>query len=810
MQISSIPRFLICAAIFFNLTAGNLTLDIVARADGAPSVTVAVKKQQAASVSGNRLAHSNNPYLLLHAHNPVDWYPWGAEALARAKRENKPIFLSIGYSTCYWCHVAERTIYSNPDIAKMMNQWFINIKVDREQRPDLDEIYMSATQLLTGQGGWPNNLFLTPDLKPIFAGSYFPPQDDAMGHPGFTTILGTIHQAWINDRQTVTTNAERVFKLMRRLQQGSDTRSDANLAPTIWLAQARAEWLKRFDAERGGFSSDDRGVKFPQEVVLQMFLAHYRINRDPQDLEVVTRTLNAMALGGLYDHLGGGFHRYSVDSDWSVPHFEKMLYDNAPLLGIYTEAYKLTNNLLYRYVADDLRRYLHEHMAASSGGFYTAQDAEIEGNEGASYIWSRREIDALLGADEAKHFFETYTLIPLPHQNGAATFNDAERGVLRARIGILKSTSAAPDNIKIVQAFSALASARAKLLAARDRRPQPLRDEKIIVGLNGLAIEALAQSASVFQTPSDLALARSAAERIWTQAFDARRHRLQHEIFKERAQGEAYLDDYAFLGRGYLALYAATQESLWRQRAEILTQIMMRHFMRRDGTVLTTLNDKELLISPRDNGDNFYPSGTSAAVDLCLRLALITHKATYSAAAERVLRHLSAQLAQDAQAWPAMLSAVNFYEANKPKTKVRADLNPSKKMSSLATADHVRVATKFKQLENAVEVIFIISIDKGFHINANPASFDYLIPTSIAFDGFTPQPIRYPQATRIYPEFAREGLNVYQGVVQMSTVLPREILEQTKTLRATLSVQACTDQICLPPAKLSIDVLPVK
>ncbi len=778
----------------------------VARADGAPSATVVSKSEQASSFFSNRLVHSNNPYLLLHAHNPVDWYPWGEEALACAKRENKPIFLSIGYSTCYWCHVAERTIYSNPDIAKMMNQWFINIKVDREQRPDLDEIYMSATQIMTGRGGWPNNLFLTSDLKPIFAGSYFPPEDDAMGRPGFTTILRTIHEAWIKDRPTVTANAEQTFKLMRQLQQGATVNADTTIEPTAWLMQARNEWLERFDAERGGFASGDH-VKFPQEPVLQMFLANYRIQQNPKDLEVLTRTLNAMFMGGLYDHLGGGFHRYSVDQDWSVPHFEKMLYDNAPLLSIYTEAYKVTDDPLYRYVADGLRQYLRAHMTDAHGGFYTAQDAQVGGDEGASYVWSRREIHELVGAEEAKRFFEIYTLTPLPNQSGAATLNDAERGVLRVNPGILKSTSVSSNNIKIVQAFTAVVATRAKLLAARDRRPQPLRDEKIIVGLNGLAIEALAQSATVFQSPSDLALARSAAERIWMQAFDAKRKRLKHEIFQGRAQGDAYLDDYAFLGRGYLALYAATQKPLWRERAELLAQIIMRHFMRRDGAMITALNDKGLLISPRDSGDNFYPSGTSAAIDLCLRLAVMTHKAMYSVAAERVLRHLSAQITQDAQAWPAMLSTVNLYYANKPKTKIYSALHSPKKTSSLATADHVRVRAEFKNSTNATTLVFTIHIDKGFHINANPASFDYLIPTSVAFDGFTPRRIDYPQAIRIYPEFAREGLDVYQGVVQMSAILPQEIIQQKKIINATLSAQACTEQICLPPAKLPVSVL---
>jgi uncharacterized protein YyaL (SSP411 family) len=413
----------------------------------------------------NRLIHSNDPYLLLHAHNPVDWYPWGPEALARAKRENKPIFLSIGYSTCYWCHVAERTIYSDPEIAKLMNQWFINIKVDREQRPDLDEIYMLATNLMTGQGGWPNNVFLTPDLKPIFAGSYFPPADDALGRPGFPTVLRTIHEAWTAHRQDVIASADRVFKVMQQARQEKPGAAEAS--PAAWLTQARKAWLQRFDSEHGGFPSGDREMKFPHESVLEMLLADYRITHNPEDLEVLTQSLNAMALGGIYDHLGGGFHRYSTEKPGRSA-FRKMLHDNAQLLTIYAEAYQLTQDPLYRYIAEDMREYLTRHMAAPEGGFYTAQDAEVQGEEGASYLWTRKEITSILGAEAAQRFFKVYALTPMPAQSGETVLSGEERGVLRVDVSMMKRGRKVDS--ATIKMLSDLAPLRQKLLAARDRR----------------------------------------------------------------------------------------------------------------------------------------------------------------------------------------------------------------------------------------------------------------------------------------------------------------------------------------------------
>ncbi len=810
----TIIRSLICAAALLGL--GQYAGGDSAIADEAPKATVP-SRDSGGHAYTNRLIHSNDPYLLLHAHNPVDWYPWGPEALARAKRENKPIFLSIGYSTCYWCHVAERTIYSNPEIAKLMNQWFINVKVDREQRPDLDEIYMLVTEIMTGQGGWPNNVFLTPDLKPIFAGSYFPPSDDALGRPGFPTVLRTIHEAWTAHPQDVIASADRVFKVMQQARQEKPSTAEMPLTPAAWLEQAREAWLQRVDSEHGGFPSGGREMKFPQEPVLAMFLADYRISHNPEDLEVLTRTLNAMALGGIYDHLGGGFHRYSTETTWSIPHFEKMLYDNTQLLTIYAEAYQLTQDPLYRYIAENVREYLIRRMAAPDGGFFTAEDAEARGEEGASYLWTREEITSILGAEAARQFFRLYTLTPMPAQSAETVLNDAERGVLRIDPSVVKPARVSDSNI--VKRLSDLAPLREKLLASRDRRPQPMRDEKIIVALNGLAIEAFVRSGKVFQRPEDISLARRAAERIWSLAYDPKNGRLKHEIFRGRAQIDGYLDDYALLGRALLSLHEATGETIWRNRATLLADAILKKFQRRDGSLATAASAKGLPIPPRDSGDNIYPSGTSASIDLFQRLAQASGQAAYATAAERALRRLSSRVQQDPEAWPVLVVAVNVHSArpaaNSGERVVESgsaanvpapSRDASKKLSSLSTANHVRVTAEIRDAGDQDRIIITLHVDRGYHINANPASLDYLIPTSVVFEELMPTKIIYPRPIRIRPEFAQEGLNVYEGEVQIEVIVLKEALSKRRTLRATVTTQACTDQICLPPAKLPVVV----
>jgi len=762
----------------------------------------------------NRLIDSNSPYLLSHAHNPVDWYPWGAEALEKAKRENKLIFLSVGYSTCYWCHVAERTIYSRPEFAKLMNAWFVNIKVDREQRPDLDRIYMLATQIMTGRGGWPNNLFLTPDLKPVFAGSYFPPHDDDFGRTGFSTILNTIHQVWETDPKRLTDVGERVHASLQDYQRQSMSGTQRVLNPEAWLASAVTSLSARADKQHGGLASSG-STKFPRAPALELLLAHYRIHGDPATLDLLTRHLDAMAYGGIYDHLAGGFHRYTVEPSWSIPHFEKMLYDNAQLMKIYAEAFAITKNPLYRFVADDVAGYLTRQMMAADGGFYTAQDSEVAGKEGASYVWTRSEIVSILRGRLAERFFDVFALTPMPANVVAESLDPKpsgeEESVIRIRLPIaeaLKRTRSAD----VVTMLSGTRPLRKELLRGRDRRPQPLRDEKLIVGLNGLAIKAFTEAGRLLGNPKYISIARRSAEYMWAIAYNAKTASLKHEIFQGHVQIDGFLDDYALLGRAYMSLYGATRQQVWLDRAVKLGDALLKRFARPDGTLLTSTSGKDLLITPLDDGDNAQPSGTSAAVGLLLHLAKTTGKTEYAEAAGKIVRRLSGQLDNQPHAWSTLVVAANASKF-KPSLAALGEAVPDKAQPGglpdfrpPVTADHVTVNATVSAVADHYRIAVTLDIDRGYHVNANPASFPYLVPTSVSLDGITPISVDYPKPKMFNPNFARDGIKVYEGNPTLVVKIARKDLQKKQNVRARVTAQACDDQVCLPPSELPISI----
>lgn len=752
----------------------------------------------------NRLIDSNDPYLLLHAHNPVDWYPWGTEALAKAKRENRPIFISIGYSTCYWCHVAERTIYSDPDIAKLMNEWFVNIKVDREQRPDLDNIYMQTTRLMTGRGGWPNNVFLTPDLKPFFAGSYFPAADDERGRPGFPTILRSVHEAWENRQDEVSARADAVYQSMLKAHEQTALETVAPISAADWLSQASAAILHDVDTTHGGFGNGP--AKFPQVPALNLLLAAYGISHDPHTLDAVTKTLDAMALGGIHDQLGGGFHRYSTERTWSIPHFEKMLYDNAQLLGIYVEAYRITQKSLYQQVAEDVASYLSREMMAPVGGFFSAQDAEVAGREGVSYLWTRAEIESILGSDAAKEFFEVYSLTPVSGQSGESLVAGNDEGVLRIRVPISQTLHNGLGE-DISRVLTAWAPARARLLDARNNRTQPARDEKIVVAWNGMAIEALVQGGTAFQDEHLIELAKQTAERLWIEAFDSKSGELKHELFGGRAQVHGYLDDYALLGIALLSLADATNETLWRERATLLTKSMLRSFAQGD-ILVTSVAASDLMIPPVDDGDHAAPSGSSAAIELLARMYAATGDQEYADATLRVVAHLSRMIQQSPSLWPSAVAAVNLYPLSDKSTPDRDtdSAGISASLTALTTAAHVRAFGTAGDAGDHDEIEVTVVIDEGYHVNANPASFDYLIPTSLSVDGVPDLQLEYPGAMLIKPLFAPDGLKVYEGSIVLKGVAPKGTLMKHVPITATLKVQACNDEVCLPPATLPLTI----
>ncbi|MGH8677875.1 MAG: thioredoxin domain-containing protein, partial [Burkholderiales bacterium] len=536
--------------------------------------------------------------------------------------------------------------------------------------------------------------------------------------------------------------------------------------------------------------------------VLSLML-HAGVTRDDsKSLAIVRQTLDAMAQGGIHDQLAGGFHRYTTDSGWSVPHFEKMLYDNAQLLRLYADAYRLTGNANYRRIAAGVADYLVGRMLAADGGFYTAEDAAVDGVEGASYLWTQRELVAVLGTEAAKRFLAAYALTPIADQarlqTPQQTVAGEEYGVLRLRLPIEESLArtGSPDINALLDKFAPM---RSRLLEFRERRKQPARDEKIVVGQNGLAIGAFAASAGALDRPKLLDIARRSAERIYRVAYDPQSGQLKHEIFKGRAQTDAYLDDYALLGNGLLALHAATGEKLWLQRASSLADSMLARFARADGTLATTPAEKDLLIPPPEQGDPIVPSGTSAAVDLLLQLGKQLGEQKYSSSARRVVERHSARLDESAGFWSVMVAALNF-------TGLGAGATSSVALDKLDTARHVRVSANGMSGPDQDEIAIVLDIERGYHVNANPASYDYLIPTQVEFPGLTPVALRYPKATLFKPAFEPAGLEVFEGTVEIRAQFPKGTLARERDLRAVVWAQACDDEICLPPAKIPVTV----
>ncbi|HZP84680.1 MAG TPA: thioredoxin domain-containing protein, partial [Chthonomonadaceae bacterium] len=592
-----------------------------------------------------------SPYLLQHAHNPVDWYPWGEEAFARARAEDKPILLSVGYSACHWCHVMERESFENEAIAAQMNRDFINIKVDREERPDVDAIYMGAVQMLTQQGGWPMTVFLTPDGKPFYGGTYFPPED-RWGRPGFPRLLEAIANAWQTQRADVEQQSEAITAQLNEASDFSRGLPDALLTPTI-LQNAFETLSRQFDSHYGGFGS---APKFPQPANLDFLLRFYAYSQRQEPLAMVEKTLQQMALGGIYDQLGGGFHRYSTDAVWLVPHFEKMLYDNAQLAQTYTRCFQATGKAFYRGVAEETLEYVLREMTSPEGGFYSAQDADSEGEEGKFFVWTPEEVEAVLDAREAEVFCAFYDVTPHGNWEG--------RSILHVVMDVPEV--AARFGLSIEEAARILDGGREKLFAAREHRVKPGLDDKILAAWNGLMLAAFAEAAAVFDNDAF----RQAAERnagfvLSQMSFtDAQgRFRLYRTYRNGEAKLNGYLEDYAFTADGLLWLYEATFDARWLDTARALTETMLAYFWDEDGGgFFATSSDHETLIQRlKDWDDNATPSGNSVAVEVLLKLAVLTGEDSYRQKAARVLRKLGPVLEKHPYGFARMLGALDFY-----------------------------------------------------------------------------------------------------------------------------------------------------
>jgi len=579
----------------------------------------------------NRLSLETSPYLLQHAHNPVDWYPWGPEALGRARAENRPIFLSIGYSACHWCHVMERESFEDEGIAEILNRHFVSIKVDREERPDLDEIYMMAVQLISGGGGWPMSVFLTPDLKPFFAGTYFPPRA-LYGRPGFDTVLGAIAAAWEERPTAIIESAEEITAGVRQYLGHGEKPGDSGLS-SPWseleaceglFAAAEQDLRASFDAAEGGFGP---APKFPPSMAIAFLLRRYLHTHEESVLHMATHTLEKMAKGGIYDHVGGGFHRYSTDEHWLVPHFEKMLYDNALLAQAYLEGYQVTGNPLFRRVAIETLDYALRDMRHPSGGFYSSEDADSEGEEGKFYLWTREEILKVLGETDGEIFCTAYGV---ESEGNFALHEPGQPGT-----NVLSVSNA--RDLGNEAAEQAIERMRGQLLAARNRRVRPARDEKILASWNGLMISALAQGAQVLGDARYLAAARECASFMLVHMM--RDGRLVRAYREETGRVQGFLDDYAFLAVALLDLYETDFDLRWFDAARDLAGKMIELFWDPVGGGFFLSDDPsgDLIARTKPMHDGAEPSGNAMAALALLRLAAYTERGDYGEKARQIL-----------------------------------------------------------------------------------------------------------------------------------------------------------------------------
>ncbi len=657
-----------------------------------------------ASEHTNRLAHEKSPYLLQHAHNPVDWYPWGEEAFAKARRENKPIFLSVGYSTCHWCHVMEHESFESEDMAAIMNREFVNIKVDREERPDVDRVYMTFVQATTGGGGWPMSVWLTPDLKPFIGGTYFPPED-RYGQPGFKKVLEMVAAAWKDNHDKIVEQGGKIVAALRESQStpAAEGKIDAGI-----LDAAYRQIERSYDPKEGGFGS---APKFPRPVMLNFLARFYWRNPNSesgnQALEMAHFTLRKMAAGGMHDHLGGGFHRYSVDRYWHVPHFEKMLYDQAQLASAYLDALQITQDRQYESVARDILDYVARDMTSKEGGFFSAEDADspavaggglsavasvkagdhghAKNTEGAFYIWTKKEIDAALG-DAAEIFDYHYGV--QSHGNapeGSDPQNEfRDKNILIERHTIAETAKQFQKSEDEVR--QSLARSREKLFAIRAKRPRPHLDDKIIAAWNGLMISAYARAAQVLDEPRYLEAATRAAKFLRANLYDEKSKLLFRNYRDGRSVVEGFADDYAFVIQGLLDLYEASFDVEWLKFATQLqeTQDCLFFDEKNGGYFTTSGKDASVLLRMKDDNDSAEPAASSVAALNLLRLSQIYDDKQLEDRARKTIDAFATTLSHFPSAMPQMLVALDF-SSSKPRQIVIAGNKDAPETKALLT-----------------------------------------------------------------------------------------------------------------------------
>jgi uncharacterized protein len=651
----------------------------------------------------NRLAQEKSPYLLQHAHNPVDWYPWGEEAFARARRENKPIFLSVGYSTCHWCHVMAHESFENEEVAAIMNREFVNIKVDREERPDVDRVYMTFVQATTGGGGWPMSVWLAPDLKPFVGGTYFPPED-RYGQPAFKMVLERIATAWRENHDKIVEQGGKIVDALRESQ--SAGKVESNIDASI-LDAAYRQIDRSYDPKEGGFGN---APKFPRPVTLNFLTRFYA--RDPEGesgkhaFEMTLFTLSKMAAGGMHDHIGGGFHRYSVDRYWHVPHFEKMLYDQAQLAVAYLDAFQATRDRQYDAVAHDILDYVARDMTSKEGGFFSAEDADspvvagigdpghTKTAEGAFYIWTKKEIDAALG-DAAEIFDFHYGVQPNGNAPEGSDPQDEFRGknILIERHTIAETAKRFEKSVQEIA--KSIAHSREKLFSLRAKRPRPHLDDKIIAAWNGLMISAYARGTQVLDEPRYLEIATRAAKFLRTNLYEERSKLLYRNYRGGRSDIEAFADDYAFVVQGFLDLYEASFDVEWLKFAAELQETQDRLFFdeKNGGYFSTSGKDENVFLRMKDDNDGAEPAASSVAALNLLRLSQFRDEKQMAERAGKTIDAFATTLSHFPSAMPQMLVTLD-YSLSKPRQVVIAGRKDAPETKALLREVHLHFLPK--------------------------------------------------------------------------------------------------------------------
>ncbi len=771
-------------------------------------LVVALAPWAAANPPANRLAKESSPYLRQHAHNPVDWYPWGPDAFAKAKKENKLIFLSIGYSSCHWCHVMERESFANPDVAKILNDAFVCIKVDREERPDIDQIYMTAQQVIGGPTGWPLSLFLTPDGKPIVGGTYWPPDDrdtDRGKLRGFKSILRTVIDLEKERPKELRDQADKVAAITAQ-SLSRVGRVIVGPEPKRAMVAAAVDALReRFDRTYGGTGNPQtefKGPKFPTPTSLGFLFQQARRQKSEELLSLVTLTLDKMARGGIYDQIGGGFHRYSTERTWTVPHFEKMLYDNAQLVELYAQAFRHTNNPLYRRIVDETLEFVRRELTSPEGAFYSALDADSEGEEGRFYVWTAREIDAAL-PDAAENALARKVF----GLGGSPNFEDKYFILTRPE----SAETAADPKVEAV---------RRKLLDARAKRPRPFLDTKVLTAWNGQMIAGYAVAGQLLAEPRYVEAAAKAAEFLLTnlRTSDGRLLHTYGATPGEPARGKlaAYLDDYAFLTHGLLALHDATGAARWLNEAKALTDVMIRDFADDTGGFYYTAADGEKLFArAKDQYDGVQPSGNSAAVSNLLRLAARTGEARYRELAGKALKSFAPALDQNPTTLTTLVAALDEYldgPAGNPLAPAGQPAGGPGQAGGAKRSDAVvkASATADKPGADGKQTVTIkLDIDKDWHVYANPVGNEGLDSAQTVVtisSAVKPQSVKvdYPKG-KVVKDALVGDYQVYEKSVTIKATVQRAAGD-TGPLEVTVKFQSCNDRTCLLPATVKLTV----